>query len=244
LKTRNPFRPGFTLTELLVVILIIAVLAVIGFTATRSAMRSAAVVTCSNNLRQIGSGFAQHQADFSRYPSSKDGSWDVALLPYLGYSGDRKAAAYTLLARNEWSDIEKIAELFKCPADTKKDYPDLFPRSYSCVPWTTNLTNGTWFRGWKGRPYNTGVPIHLVDDPARAAVVVEWHIGSVGVPNALGSGAYAYADQGGKSPDADLHSNRQVVLFADGHTEVLPILSGGEFIKKYWPRSSSIGNAN
>lgn len=235
---------GFTLTELLVVILIIAVLAAIGFTATRAAMRSAAVATCSNNLRQIGVGIAQYQAEFNRYPSAKEvTTWDRAILPYLGYSGNRSLAGNTALNRPSWTEIEQTAEIFKCAADKKSRPANRFARSYAIVPWTTNWSNGTSFRGWKGRAYNTGVPLVLVDNPARAAVVVEWHQGIEGIASELGSGAHEHHDSGGPStPASDLHSDRQIVLFADGHTEVVPLLSSEEFVKKYWP--GSIGSVN
>jgi hypothetical protein len=112
------------------------------------------------------------------------------------------------------------------------------------LPWTTNWSNGTQFRGRKNRPFNQGVPISIVADPSRAATVVEWHSGdNDGVPNRLGAGGHAYHDRGGPDGPKDrLHGRNQIVLFADGHTEVLPFMSNAEFVKKYWP--GEIGNVN
>lgn len=243
-QTSSRASGGFTLTEILVVILILAVLAVVGLSITRTALRSAAVANCSNNLRQIGIGLALHQAEFNRFPSAKDATtWDRAILPYLGYSGARSIAGNTAFDQKAWAEIERTAEIFKCPADKKPRRSNRFTRSYAIVPWTTNWSNGTSFRGWKGRPYNTGVPIVLVDNPARAAVVVEWHQGTEGIPSELGSGAHEHHDSGGPAtPGSDLHSEKQIVLFADGHTEAVPLLSTQEFVKKYWP--GTIGSVN
>ena len=57
-----------------------------------------------------------------------------------------------------------------------------------------------------------------------------------GVPNHCGSGGHAYHDRGGPDgPDDTVHNRNQVVLFADGHTEILPFIPNAEFVKRYWP---------
>ena len=236
---------GFTLVELLIVITIIAVLAAIAFTGGRSALRSAAVATCNNNLRQIGVGLAQHQADLNRYPSANESNtWDRAILPYLGYSGARSIIGTASFDSKKWSELQQPAKIFKCTEDSKKRGTNRFARSYAIVPWTTNWSNGTSFRGWKDRPFNVGIPALIVPNPSKAAMVVEWSEGTEGVaPNELGSGAHAYHDCGGPATKGlDLHREKQIVLFADGHTESLPILSTDAFVAKYWP--GKIGNVN
>lgn len=80
-------RRGFTLTELLVVILIIAVLATLGIFGTiriRDASRKAASL---NNLRQLGLGFTSFVADNNGFlPLSRRGSvyWPSVIHPNVG----------------------------------------------------------------------------------------------------------------------------------------------------------------
>lgn len=229
---------GFTLMELMITITIIAVLALLVFSMASKFKDRARSVTCSNNLRQIGVAFAAHQGDFNRFPGRETGmSWDRSLFPYLGYVGDKSLAGSAALTRVGWPELQAAAEIFACPSDLKPRDPALYKRSYAIVPWTTNWSNGTQFRGWKDRPYNVGVPLSIVDDPARAVTVVEWHSGTAdGVANHLGSGGHAYHDRGGPDgPNDTVHGRRQIVLFADGHTQILPFMSNSEFVLKYWP---------
>jgi len=57
-------RRGFTLIELLVVISIIAVIAAMLLPAVTQVRSLASTTTCSNNLRQIGAGFAAYESDW------------------------------------------------------------------------------------------------------------------------------------------------------------------------------------
>ncbi|MGB6220301.1 MAG: DUF1559 domain-containing protein [Haloferula sp.] len=238
-------RPrGFTLTELMVVIVIVTVLATLAFMMGNRVKESATTATCTNNLRQIGLGLAAHQADFRRFPGKLDGiAWDRAILPYLGYVGDESLKGNGPLTKENWPEIEKPASYFACPSDKKQRSSDKYARSYAIVPWTTNWSNGTQFRGWKTRPFNQGVPMSIISSPSTAATVVEWHAGTEGIENVVGSGSHAYHDRGGPDgPNDDVHRRNQIVLFADGHTEVLPFLSNQEFVERYWP--GSLGNVN
>lgn len=242
-STKAPGRTlriqGFTLTELMVVIVIVAILATLAFMVGNRVKERATTVTCTNNLRQIGLALAAHQVDFRRFPGRNDSkAWDRAILPYLGYEGDENLNGNGPLTKDQWPELEKAATYFACPSDKKTRSSDKYPRSYAIVPWTTNWSNGTQFRGWKNRPFNVGVPMTIVRRPASAAIVVEWHAGTEGIENVVGSGSHAFHDRGGPDgPEDDLHRKNQIVLFADGHTEVLPFMSNSEFVEKYWPGS-------
>ena len=70
---------GFTLTELVVVIAIIVILAAVLLPAMGQAKASARSTACRSNLHQIGIGLRLYVDDFQRYPP---GTWERYLLPY------------------------------------------------------------------------------------------------------------------------------------------------------------------
>jgi prepilin-type N-terminal cleavage/methylation domain-containing protein/prepilin-type processing-associated H-X9-DG protein len=78
---------GFSLTELIVVIAVIALLASLLLPAMSSAKKRAQGAYCRNNLRQIGTALASYTAEHSQYPLftsfSENKKWYDTLKPYL-----------------------------------------------------------------------------------------------------------------------------------------------------------------
>src|SRR3954452_6837847 len=60
---QRPLR-GFTLIELLVVIAIIAILAAILFPVFAQAREKARAITCTSNLKQLGTAIAMYRSDY------------------------------------------------------------------------------------------------------------------------------------------------------------------------------------
>ena len=236
----NNRKYGFTLTELLVVIVIVAALAVITSMMVLRMKKSANQAITTANLRQIGVAMIAYTVDKGRFPSlDGDPVWDRAIIANLGYESPLPGSSP--INRSAYPTLENSAKIFTTPEDTEKRDPALYARSFAIVPWTTNNSNGTWFRGWKDRPFNVGVPYSVLNAPEKAAMVVQGHHGiGGGTANYLGSGSHAYKDMGG--PVKTLGITQQV-LFADGHIEkVSNRITNAEFVAKYWP--GTIGNVN
>jgi prepilin-type N-terminal cleavage/methylation domain-containing protein len=100
-STRRPPGRGFSLIELLVVVVILAILASMGYTALWRGRTMSKDAVCRNNLKQIAGALGLYYNDHRLYPAENLPS---ALLPYVGDNPD----------------------LFICPAD-----PDPRGDSYS-----------------------------------------------------------------------------------------------------------------
>jgi prepilin-type N-terminal cleavage/methylation domain-containing protein len=239
LMKKTARRNGFTLVELLVVIIIIAALAALAFTAVTQVRKTANQAVTSGNLRQIGVALVNYNSDNGRFPSlSGDPVWDRAIISNLGFSG--KLVGTGSIKISEAPALESAARIFTTPEDKAKRDPKVYPRSFAMVPWTTNWSNGTAFRGWKDRPYNKGVPYTVLTAPETSAMVVQRYSGDAGIANLLGHENHAYHDIGG--PVNALGSEQQV-LFADGHVEKIKAsMTTDVFVAKYWP--GTIGNTN
>jgi len=112
-------RPGFTLTEILVVLAIVVTLAGIAYPLIRSGIRSSHKAGCLSNLQQIGIGLESYLQDHNqRMPELEAGRksrteetpvLEVLLEPYL-----------------------QSEEVFHCPADS-----EIFAASGSSYLWNT-----------------------------------------------------------------------------------------------------------
>ncbi len=117
-------RPGFTMVEILIVVLIIGLLISITVPAVNAVRRNARRTDCLNRLRQLGQAVQSYEGAHNRYPGWLDilrsGSatkvvpWTVMILPELDrrdlYDAVRDAASPAL---------GKV-DLFICPSDTDK----------------------------------------------------------------------------------------------------------------------------
>lgn len=102
---------AFTLIELLVVIAIIALLMAIILPALRKAKEQSVKVVCANNLKQIGIGL-------HIYGVENDGLLPLNMNRPWSWDLDWTTAAFIMKITGKSKDI------FYCPADYTKDYPN------------------------------------------------------------------------------------------------------------------------
>jgi prepilin-type N-terminal cleavage/methylation domain-containing protein/prepilin-type processing-associated H-X9-DG protein len=82
---------GFTLTELLVVMAVILIIAALLFPAIGQASHNARAAKCVSNLRQLGVGVAHYHADNNTFPTggwTSGITWVDQIFPYVGQSKD------------------------------------------------------------------------------------------------------------------------------------------------------------
>jgi prepilin-type N-terminal cleavage/methylation domain-containing protein/prepilin-type processing-associated H-X9-DG protein len=117
----NSRRVGFTLIELLVVIAIIAILAAILFPVFAQAREKARAVSCTSNMKQIGTSLVMYVQDY-------DG-WFPQVQPN-GCCASKNQVSHDAI----WEQMEsyhKSKDVWRCPSD---------PRPYETIP----------VRGFKG----------------------------------------------------------------------------------------------
>ncbi len=136
----NQHRSGFTLVELLVVIVIIAMLVGLLLPAVSGARERARQAECVNNQRQIGQAFANYETAkehlpgyVNRYGQIRPGSatnnralsWAIVILPYLDYEElwsrwrDPNVRMAEKLNPNSQHYAVVDVPQFKCPSDTE-----------------------------------------------------------------------------------------------------------------------------
>jgi prepilin-type N-terminal cleavage/methylation domain-containing protein len=134
-------RQAFTLTELLIVIAIIAVLAAISFPVIAGFSRHQLRVTCVNNLRQLGMALRSYDLDWEGLPpvyvldlgddggTPTDESW-LADDEYLSAAAAPLAAPFKVLVEEGYL---RSRDTLHCPLDEEFEDPrfDSYMESYS-----------------------------------------------------------------------------------------------------------------
>ena len=150
-------RPsGFTLTELLVVLLIIAVLAAIAIPVTRSVLARSRMTACLSNLRQIGVGLEAYLQDHA------DNLPNVA-------AGRKSKMEDVPVLETELAPYLPNSESFHCPADH-----EVFKDSGSSYIWNSTQSGRNRYRLEFFGKSGTDKRIPLVTDKE------DWHPGETG----------------------------------------------------------------
>lgn len=161
-------RHGFNLTELIVVLAIIAVLVSLFSPAIRSARPAARRTQCRNNIKNIALALSQYKDDYHVFPPAytvdANGkplhSWRTLILPYL----DEKELYKKIDLSEPWNDPanarlgEKHVRIYTCPEAQSPE---------NCTTYLALVTPESCLR-----PGKSSDPSEIVDC-ARTAMLIE-----------------------------------------------------------------------
>jgi len=168
---------AFALTELMLIIAIIAVLASLLLPALSSAKEQAKLIKCVSNQKQIGLALKLYQDDNNtKFPRLGNAPWE-----YGGGDGNRSYPTFeaTLAATNRplWP-YTRSRELFKCPADRGYDIRPYYPPIKSWFATSGTSYNYNWNPGVPTRlpladPINglAGKPENWIPEPSRHILI-------------------------------------------------------------------------
>jgi prepilin-type processing-associated H-X9-DG protein len=238
-STAQTFREAsaaFTLTELLVVVGVLAILALTMVSALGRSQPQSRTALCQNNLKQLAVAWQMYAEDYSgrivpnfqgAYLPGPTGAagWVSGWLDWSTSSQNTNVyflidARYAALA----SYINGASNLFKCPAD---HYLSSQQRSRGWLQRVRSYSLNAYVGenvplGQPGGP--SGPPIYrqtrkisefLHPAPAEVAVFIEEHPDSMNDPAFLSPNQTTWIDSPGT-----YHNGAATFAFADGHTEV------------------------
>lgn len=197
-------RQGFTLIEILIVIVIMLVMAGILYPVLFGARAKAQQVKCATQLRQIGMSIQMYSNDHDDL--APPGGYDVTVVP----DGTQNSTPAPTIVRIDWQDILvetaylRSYDLLVCPAAQNRYY------RYS-------YGSNRWVMGWK-----CGFLMGAIPFPSNTVLLTE-KTGTDWVawePNTALNNPYYF-------PLEPRHSNQLNVLFCDGHVKRVGV---GEFI--------------
>ncbi len=221
-----PAQPaqGFTLTELLVVVGTLAVLALLLVPALAGTKTDIWRIQCQNNLKQLQVGFSQFAQDHNEMlpPAGFQAgtgqlAWDAYIHHYLGDTNSDNKWVQGLLPAGSSPTMEAI-EL--CPADRQ---PRVYwmhagsnptaPLLYAPRTYAMNSVGSTYTADFQVDPLNGKYPLPDLNQPNRHGVGIYWWSTSSGPVDwdAKGYKTSVVKDPGGTILLCEVASSQQLI---------------------------------
>lgn len=227
---------AFTLTELLVVLAMIGVLALVLTPALAATKPNSKVAQCLNGKRQLTIAWQMYAADNADSLISYS-AWITGTMDWTSSSANTNVANLTNSAYALIASYNKSAAVFKCPADyyqsTAQMAANMGPRVRS-VSLNGALTgsggsgptvkgsgpNGGTFFGFGGAGGCTKMSFLSRPGPSATFVILDEH------PDSIDDGIFMFDPGSSLSSEywrnlpASYHNGAAGISFADGHSEV------------------------
>ncbi len=230
---------GFTLTEVLVAVLIVLLLAALLLPGMKRAVDSAKTSGCLANLRQLGVGVSLYGSDHDGkfpakvgdYPNdanrARQQQWDSQIAPYLFPElGDDDLYAGVISGR-----VKSPSKVFHCPAAQRGPYPPIMSRSYAMNEYLAvsyaGQASDSYYWNNSGGPANHS--LSGLNAASETILLIEFGLDAGGASRAgnldsnLAGGnsdlSYVYKGLSAYYPYEFRHGGKINVVFADGHID-------------------------
>lgn len=215
-KSRSP---AFTLTELLVVMAILGLLAGLAIPAVKRGLDAGKCAQCANNLKQMGIGFQRYAAEndgtlpMAWFNNSYAGwpGWDVLILDYLEV-GTKNSSGNRVYS-------EKTPTVLYCPADSCRTNIFWNMGPYGSIRYSYRLNLSSY-----DEPGNIPLKIVKLPHPAKQILVCDGEFAyyhHVSLNPALTDSKGSISKNNSKNVAITRHSGAANYLFVDGHVEKL-----------------------
>ncbi|MDB6056940.1 MAG: hypothetical protein JWO95_784 [Verrucomicrobiales bacterium] len=216
-------KRAFTVTELLVVIAVIAILAALLLPALRNAKAKGTRTVCMNNLREVNRGLRMYTDDFSDWsPSTPTTNKSPSLHNMVAFTGFKKLIKANVGLNTAPSSKDRV---FGCPADlfyydlrlggdgyVQRGFRDESFSDYSSYGFNAGTTNPVLASNTPGL---AGKKVSSVREPAKTVLVAEL--------SSLFPWSWHEAKQPLAVENAVFNDAKNMMSFVDGHVSYIKI---------------------